>query len=109
MVGVCSSEASAFWLPILLAYKCLYLIVGLWLATTTYRVRIKELRDSKLIVACVIGITVVSLVLTLITFLLPTLPNATYGVIGSFITVLLTAVLFLLFGTRVCNTFTTVI
>lgn len=101
VVGVCSSEASAFWLPILLAYKCLYLIVGLWLATTTYRVKIKELRDSKLIVACVIGITVVSLVLTLITFLLPTLPNATYGVIGSFIWVLLTAVLFLLFVTRV--------
>ena len=103
LVGVCSSEASTYWLPILLVYKCLYLIVGLWLATTTYRVRIKELRDSKLIVACVIGITVVSLVLTLITFLLPTLPNATYGVIGSFVMVLLTSVLFLLFGTRVCE------
>ena len=68
---------------------------------TTYKVKIKELRDSKFIVACVVGITVVSLVLTLISFLLRTIPNAIYGVIGAFIMVLLTAVLFLLFVTRV--------
>ena len=101
IVGVCDSEASNYWLPILLAYKGLFLIVGLWLAATTYRVKIKELRDSKLIVASVVGISLVSLVLTLVTFLLPTNPNLTYGVIGSFIFILLTSVLFLLFVTRV--------
>ena len=100
-MDICDSNASSIWLPILLAYKGLYLIVGVWLAVTTYRVRIKQLRDSKLIVACVVGITLVSLVLTLITYLLPTNPNITYGVVGSFIWILLTSVLFLLFVTRV--------
>ena len=100
-MDICDSHASRIWLPVLLAYKGLYLIVGVWLAVTTYRVRIKQLRDSKLIVACVVGITLVSLVLTLITYLLPTNPNITYGVVGSFIWVLLTSVLFLLFVTRV--------
>ena len=100
-VGVCDSDASKYWVPVLLAYKGLYLIVGLWLAATTYRVKIKQLRDSKLIVACVISISLVSMVLTLITFLLPTSTNERYGVIGSFILVLLTSVLFLLFVTRV--------
>ena len=105
-VSVCKSDASDYWVPVLLAYKGLFLIVGLWLAATTYRVKIKELRDSKLIVACVISISLVSMVLTLITFLLPTSPNERYGVIGSFILVLLTSVLFLLFVTRVsCVTY----
>lgn len=100
-VDVCVSVASKYWIPVLLAYKGLFLVVGLWLAATTYRVKIKQLRDSKLIVACVVSISLVSLVLTLITFVLPTGPNARYGVIGSFILVLVTVVLFLLFVTRV--------
>ena len=100
-MSVCKSDASDYWVPVLLGYKGLFLIVGLWLAATTYRVKIKELRDSKLIVACVISISLVSMVLTLITFLLPTSPNERYGVIGSFILILLTSVLFLLFVTRV--------
>lgn len=100
-MGICESDAATIWIPMLLAYKGLYLVVGVWLAVTTYRVRIKQLRDSKLIVACVSGISAVSLVLTLITYSIPTNPNATYGVVGSFIWVLLTSVLFLLFVTRV--------
>ena len=85
----------------LLAHKGLYLIIGLWLAARTYRVKIKELRDSKLIMASVVGICVVSVVLTLITLLLPTNRNTDYAVMGVFIMPLVTGVLFLLFVTRV--------
>ena len=89
----------------LLTYKGLYLIVGLWLAARTYRVKIKELRDSKLIMASVIGICVVSVVLTLIALLQPTNRNTDYVVMGAFIMPLVTGVLFLLFVTRVSAIF----
>ena len=101
VIDQCTSSASTYWLPILLAYKGMFLIVGLWLAVQTYRVKIKELRDSKLIVASVVGICVVSVVLALTTLLLPTNRNADYAVIGAFIMPLVTGVLFLLFVTRV--------
>jgi hypothetical protein len=91
---------------VLLAYKGLYLIIGLWLAVRTYRVKIKELRDSKLIMASVIGICLVSVVLTLIALLLPTNRNADYAAMGAFIMPLVTGVLFLLFVTRVSVIFT---
>ena len=107
IIDQCTSPASTYWLPVLLAYKGLFLIIGLWLAVRTYRVKIKELRDSKLIVACVIGTCVVSIVLTLITLLLPTNRNADYAVIGAFIMPLVTGVLFLLFVTRVSTYFIT--
>lgn len=79
------------------------------LAATTYKVKIKELRDSKFIVACVIGISVVSVVLTLIGYLVNNQPTVTYALLGFFIMLLITAVLILLFVTRVSGSVAAVI
>jgi len=102
--GVCRSVGARIWIPILLVYKSLYLLVGLFLASQTFNVKIKELRDSKLIVASVFSITVVSIATGLVAFLLANNPDATYSLIGLFILLLVTAILILLFVTRVSST-----
>ena len=78
--------------------------MGLFLASQTFNVKIKELRDSKLIVASVFSITVVSIATGLVAFLLTNNPDATYSLIGLFILLLVTAILILLFVTRVSST-----
>ena len=97
----CRSDGSRIWLPILLAYKGLFLLVGLFLAVQTYNVKIKELRDSKLIVASVFSITVIATAITLVAFLVTNDPNTQYIVLAVCILLLLTGILILLFGTRV--------
>ena len=97
----CRSDGSRIWLPILLAYKGLFLLVGLFLAVQTYNVKIKELRDSKLIVASVFSITVIATAITLVAFLVTNNPDVQYAVLGACILLLLTGILVLLFGTRV--------
>ncbi len=84
-----------------MTYKAVFLLIGLFLAVETYNVKIKELRDSKLIVASVCGIAVVSFVLALVVFLIDNDPDATYGVTGMFILLLATTILTLLFVTKV--------
>ena len=102
----CRSDVGGprIWIPILLAYKGLFLVVGLFLAVQTYNVKIKELRDSKLIVASVFSITVITIAITLVAFLLRDDPNAQYLVFGVCILLLLTGILVLLFVTRVSCT-----
>ena len=97
----CDSDAAQYWLPVLLAYKGLFLIVGIFLAAQTYNVKIKELRDSKLIVASVFGIAVISVVIAVVALAVRNEPVATYSVIGLFIMLLVTGILILLFVTRV--------
>ena len=99
----CRSDTGGprIWIPILLAYKGLFLVVGLFLAVQTYNVKIKELRDSKLIVASVFSITVITIAITLVVFLLRDDPNTQYIVLGVCISLLLTGILVLLFVTRV--------
>ena len=63
--------------------------------------RIKELRDSKLIVVSVFSISVISVVDTVIALLPINNPDAIYGVLGGSILILATGVLVLLFVTRV--------
>ena len=102
----CRSDAGGprIWIPILLAYKGLFLVVGLFLAVQTYNVKIKELRDSKLIMASVFSITVITTAITLVVFLLRDDPNTQYIVLGVCISLLLTGILVLLFVTRVSRT-----
>ena len=102
----CRSDVGGpqIWLPILLAYKGFFLVVGLFLAVQTYDVKIKELRDSKLIVASVFSITVITIAITLVVFLLRDDPNTQYIVLGVCISLLLTGILVLLFVTRVSCT-----
>ena len=97
----CRSDGSRIWIPILLVYKGLFLLVGLFLAVQTYNVKIKELRDSKLIVASVFSITVITIAIGLVAFLVTNDPNARYIVLALCILLLLTGILVLLFGTRV--------
>lgn len=97
----CESAASNIWIPILLVYKALYLLVGLFLAAQTYNVKLKRLRDSKLIVACVCTICVVALVGAIVGLSVNE-PSVAYGVYGFFILSVVTAILFILFGTLVC-------
>ena len=94
---VCRSDGSGIWIAVLLAYKSLFLLVGLFLASQTLNVKIKELRDSKLIVTSVFSITVISVVITLVAFLLTNNPDATYALIGLCIWLLVTGILILLF------------
>lgn len=82
-----------------MAYKALYLLVGIFLAVQTYNVKLKRLRDSKLIVACVFTISVVAVVAAVIAFAVT--PSVSYGVYGFFILAVVTAILFILFGTLV--------
>ena len=82
-----------------MAYKALYLLIGIFLAVQTYNVKLKRLRDSKLIVACVFTISVVSVVAAVIGFTVT--PSVSYGVYGFFILAVVTAILFILFGTLV--------
>ena len=98
---ICDSSGADVWIPILLAYKGVFLLIGLFLAVETYNVKIKELRDSKLIVASVYGITVISVVITAVALVVDNNPNATYSIIGLFIMLLITGILILLFVTRV--------
>ena len=97
----CISDGSQIWIPILLVYKGLFLLVGLFLAVQTYNVKIKELRDSKLIVASVFSITVITIAIGLVAFLVTNNPDVQYGVLGACILLLLTGILVLLFVTRV--------
>ena len=97
----CRSDGSRIWLPILLAYKGLFLLVGLFLAVQTYNVKIKELRDSKLIVASVFSITVITIAITLVAFLVTNNPDVQYSVLGMCILLLLTGILILLYVTKV--------
>ncbi len=99
--AICDSDEAEYWLPVLLGYKAIFLLIGLFLAAQTYSVKLKEIRDSKLIVASVCGIAVTSIVLGLVVFVIEDDPDATYGVTGMFILLLTTAVLILLFVLRV--------
>jgi len=99
----CRSDTGGprIWIPILLAYKGLFLVVGLFLAVQTYNVKIKKLRDSKLIVASVFSITVITIAITLVAFLVTNIPDVQYSVLGVCILLLVTGILILLFVTKV--------
>lgn len=101
VIDTCSSDASQYWIPTLLGYKALYLLVGLLLAAQTYTVKIKELRDSKLIGTSVFATFVICVVLSVVGFLVVDSPNAFYGLLATFILALITGVLGLLFIPRV--------
>ena len=97
---ICRSPESDIWIPILLVYKALYLIVGVFLAVQTYNVKLKRLRDSKLIVACVCTVCVAALVGSIVGLAVPD-PTTAYGVYGFFILLVVTVILLVLFGTLV--------
>ena len=101
MIGVCTSEGSFTWLPVLFAYKGIILLVGLFLAFETRKVKIKSLNDSRFITMSVYGTVIVSVTLTPIGFLLQNFPNVQYGIIGIMILTSTSLILALIFVTKV--------
>ncbi len=77
--------------------------MGVFLATQTYNVKLKRLRDSKLIVACVCSIVVVALVAATVGLSVDD-SSVAYGVYGFCILSVVTVILFILFGTLVSIT-----
>ena len=103
IIGVCTSDESFVWLPILLVYKGFILLAGLFLAFETRKVKIKSLNDSRFIVMSVYGAVIVSGTLTPIGFLLQSFPSVQYGIIGIILLFSISLILGLVFVTKVIN------
>ena len=104
IVGLCratNSRARFIWLGILLAYKGILLIIGLFLAFETRKVKIRQLNDSKLIGMSVYGIVVLSVALAAIGIFLEAMVNVFYTVTGLMILVGNTCLLCLIFLPKV--------
>ena len=85
----------------LLAYKAVVLVIAIFLAIQTFRIKIKELNDSQLIFFSVMSIAAVSIVVGAINFLVDDNPTALYALTGLFIMAIITGILLLLYATRV--------
>ena len=103
IIGVCTSDDSFVWLPILLVYKGFILLAGLFLAFETRKVKIKSLNDSRFIAMSVYGAVIVSGTLTPIGFLLQSFPSVQYGIIGIILLFSISLILGLVFVTKVIS------
>ena len=104
IVGLCRSTdptARFVWLGIFLAYKGILLIIGLFLAFETRKVKIRQLNDSKLIGMSVYGIVVLSVALAAIGIFIEAIVNVFYIVTGLMILVGNTCLLCLIFIPKV--------
>ncbi|XP_065899508.1 gamma-aminobutyric acid type B receptor subunit 2-like isoform X2 [Dysidea avara] len=97
IIRVCSSDDSLVWLPILICYKGFVLLVGLFLAFETRKVKYLALNESRFIAMSVYGAVVVSIALTPIGFLLENFPTIQYAVMGMMMLLSITLILALLF------------
>ena len=77
------------------------MLIGLFLAFETRKVKIKSLNESRFITMSVYGTVIVSVTLTPIGFWLRNLPNAQYGIIGVMIMSSTSLILGLIFVTKV--------
>ena len=102
---MCTSQASFIWLPVLFAYKGFVLLVGMFLAFETRKVKIKSLNDSRFIAMSIYGAVIVSVTLTPIGFLLQNFPNVQYAIIGIMIIFSTSLILGLVFVTKVSYSF----
>ena len=100
IIGICSSEGSLAWLPVLFAWKGIILLVGLLLAFETRKVKIISLNESRFVAMSVYGAVIVSIALTPIGFFLENLPTTQYAIIGIMILLSTTLILGLIFVTK---------
>ena len=108
IIGLCRAtnpQARYIWLGILLAYKGILLIVGLFLAFETRKVKIRQLNDSKLIGMSVYGIVVLSVALAAIGIFLEAMVSVFYTVTGLMILVGNTCLLCLIFIPKVLRSY----
>ena len=94
-------QGSDVWLLIFFTYKGFILLVGLFLAFETRKVKIKSLNESRFIAMSVYGAVIVSVTLTPIGFWLQNFPNVQYGIIGIMIMLSTSLILGLIFVTKV--------
>ena len=93
IIGICTSDSSLIWIPVLFAYKGAVLLAGLFLAFSTRKVKIKSLNESRFVAMSIYGAVIVSIALTPIGFLLEKHPTTQYALTG--ITILLSTSLIL--------------
>jgi len=103
IVGVCRSDNSLPWITVLLSFKGLVLLVGLFLAFETRKVKIKSLNESRFVAMSVYGAVIASITLTPIGFLLTDFPNVQYGIMGIMMLFITTLIVGLVFVSKVHN------
>jgi len=101
IIGVCDSENSLEWLVVLIIYKGLILLVGVFLAVEIRKVKIVSLNESHFIGMSVYGAVIVSIALTPIGFLLEESPTIQYAILGIMVLASVTIILILVFGSKV--------
>ena len=79
------------------------MLVGLFLAFETRKVKIKSLNESRFIAMSVYGAVIVSVTLAPIGFWLRNFPNVQYGIIGIMIMSSTSLILGLIFVTKVSD------
>jgi len=103
IIGVCMSDGSLIWLPILFGYKAIVLMAGLFLAFETRKVKHTALNESRFVGMSVYGAVIVSVALTPIGFLLHNFPSVQYGILGMMILLSITLILALVFVSKVTH------
>ena len=88
-------------MPVLFAIKGFVLLVGVFLAFETRKVKIKSLNDSRFIGMSVYGTVIVSIALTPIGFVLENYPNLQYGIVGIMVLLSTSLILGIIFVTKV--------
>ena len=103
IIGVCKSDDSLIWLPILFGYKAFVLMAGLFLAFETRKVKHTALNESRFVGMSVYGAVIVSVTLTPIGFLLHNHPTVQYGILGMMMLLSVTVILVLVFVSKVTH------
>ena len=103
IIGVCMSDGSLIWLPILFGYKAIVLMAGLFLAFETRKVKHTALNESRFVGMSVYGAVIVSVALTPIGVLLHNFPSVQYGILGMLILLSITLILALVFVSKVTH------
>ena len=102
IVGLCGSDSRFLWLSVLFIYKGILLMVGIFLAFETRKVKIRHLNDSKFIGMSVYGIVILSVALASTGILLEKNVVVFYAVIGIMVMLGNTSLLCLIFIPKVC-------
>ncbi|XP_065899539.1 gamma-aminobutyric acid type B receptor subunit 2-like isoform X2 [Dysidea avara] len=105
IIGVCKSDDSLPWLAVLLVYKGLVLLAGLFLAFETRKIKIRSLNESRFVAMSVYGAVIASIALTPIGLFLQDFPSVQYGILGMVMLLITTLILSLVFVSKMYKVF----
>ncbi|XP_071510393.1 gamma-aminobutyric acid type B receptor subunit 2-like [Diadema antillarum] len=97
----CKSKQTMIWLAIIYIYKGVLMIFGLFLAWETRHVSIPALNDSKYIGMSVYNVVIMCVLGVSLSFMISDNPNASYGLVSTFILFCTTITLCLVFVPKV--------